>query len=214
MLVCRIWGRLPATTTAQNWNICVVALRRKDVSASDKYSALYAIPQGGATRRPLTYYDRYRLLPAGRCPGPGCGDQIDRTRLICRRDWYLAPRQPRDRAWATWRSGQGAAGRGHQEAVFQAIAACHLAWLPGCRRQLIRFRLLPGPGQRRDPAAWMIKEFPGRGLPAGRQERPDTQQAWRRQLRVPTAAASGKHASGLVKPPAGRDAAADLLARP
>jgi hypothetical protein len=117
---------------------------------------------------------------------------------MCRRDWYLVPRQLRERAWAAWRSGQEAASRGYQEAVFQAIAACHLAWLPGWRRQLIRFRLLPGPGQRLDPAVWMIKEFPGRGLPAGGQERPGTQQAWRRQLRVPKAAASGKRASVLV----------------
>jgi hypothetical protein len=31
-------------------------------------------------------------LPAGRCPVPGCGDQTDRTRLMCRRDWYLVPK--------------------------------------------------------------------------------------------------------------------------
>ena len=91
-------------------------------------------------------------LPPGRCPVPGCGDQIDRTRLMCRRDWYLVPKQLPDRVWATWHSGQGAASRGHQQAVLTAIAACRLARLPGCRRQLIRFRLLPGPGQRRDPA--------------------------------------------------------------
>ena len=30
-------------------------------------------------------------LPPGRRPVPGCGDQIDRTRLMCRRDWYLVP---------------------------------------------------------------------------------------------------------------------------
>ena len=91
-------------------------------------------------------------LPAGRCPVPGCGDQIDRTRLMCRRDWYLVPKQRRDRVWATWHSGQGAASREHQEAVLQAIAACRVARLPGWGRQLIRFWLLPDPGQRLDPA--------------------------------------------------------------
>ena len=91
-------------------------------------------------------------LPAGRCPVPGCGDPIDRTRLMCRRDWYLVPKQLRDRVWATWRSGQGAASREHQQAVLRRSPP---AASPGCqaeRRQLIRFRLLPGPGQRLDPA--------------------------------------------------------------
>jgi hypothetical protein len=91
-------------------------------------------------------------LPAGRCPVPGCGDQTDRTRLMCRRDWYLVPKQLRDRVWATWHSGQGAASREHQEAVLTAIAACRVARLPGQRRQLTRFRLVPGPGQRPDLA--------------------------------------------------------------
>jgi hypothetical protein len=91
-------------------------------------------------------------LPPGRCPVPGCGDQIDRTRLMCRRDWYLVPKQLRDRVWATWHSGQGAASGEHQQAVLNAIAACRLARLPGWRHQLIQFRLLPGPGQRLDPA--------------------------------------------------------------
>lgn len=92
-------------------------------------------------------------LPVGCCPVPDCGDEIDRTRLMCRGDWYLVPKQIRDRVWATWRSGQEASSREHQEAVLQAIAACHLARLPGWRRQLIRFRLLPDPGQYLDPAA-------------------------------------------------------------
>jgi hypothetical protein len=52
-------------------------------------------------------------LPPARCPVPGCGDPIDRTRLMCRRDWYLVPKQLRDRVWATWHSGQGAASGGH-----------------------------------------------------------------------------------------------------
>ena len=46
-------------------------------------------------------------LPPGRCPVPDCGDPIDRTRLMCRRDWYLVPTQLRDRAWATGTPGKG-----------------------------------------------------------------------------------------------------------
>jgi len=62
-------------------------------------------------------------LPVGRCPVPGCHDQIDRTRLMCRRDWYLVPKQLRDRVWATWRSGRASDSREHQEAVLKAVAA-------------------------------------------------------------------------------------------
>lgn len=57
------------------------------------------------------------------CPIPGCGEQIDPTRLMCRRHWYLVPKELRDRVWATWRSGQGAFTHEHQTAVLQAISA-------------------------------------------------------------------------------------------
>jgi hypothetical protein len=36
-------------------------------------------------------------LPVGRCAVPGRGDQVGRTRLMYRRDWYLVPKQLRDR---------------------------------------------------------------------------------------------------------------------
>jgi hypothetical protein len=75
------------------------------------------------------------------CPVPGCGDPIDTTRLMCRRDWNLLPRQLRDQVWATWRSGQGTADLEHQQAVLQAIAACRAARLQGRKRQ--RSRLMP-----------------------------------------------------------------------
>jgi hypothetical protein len=48
-------------------------------------------------------------LPTGRCPVPGCEERIDRTRLMCRGDWYSEPRRQRDRVWRTWRSGVRAA---------------------------------------------------------------------------------------------------------
>lgn len=67
------------------------------------------------------------LQPVGLCPVAGCGDRIDRSRLMCRRHWYLVPRELRGRVWATWRSGDGAQGAEHQEAVLMAIAACHEA---------------------------------------------------------------------------------------
>jgi hypothetical protein len=61
---------------------------------------------------------------AGHCPVPGCGDQIDPSRLMCRRHWYQVPRALRNQVWATWRSGQGALSREHADAVRTAVAAC------------------------------------------------------------------------------------------
>jgi hypothetical protein len=58
---------------------------------------------------------------ARRCPAGGCGELIDPSRLMCRRHWYLVPKQVRDGVWATWRSGEGAFSRDHQDAVRMAI---------------------------------------------------------------------------------------------
>jgi hypothetical protein len=84
-------------------------------------------------------------LPEGRCPVPGCGEEIDRTRLMCRRDWYRLRKPLQDQVWRTWRSGQAAAGPEHQKAVLKAIVACQLARMPRWRRLLVRLRLLPRP---------------------------------------------------------------------
>ena len=64
------------------------------------------------------------LLPAGRCAVPGCGATIDPTRLMCRRDWYLVPRQQRDRLWAAWSSGAGVTSQEYRQAVPDAIDKC------------------------------------------------------------------------------------------
>lgn len=85
-------------------------------------------------------------LPAGRCPVPGCGDEIDRTRLMCRHDWYQVPKRLRDQVWRTWRSGREARSRGHQEAVLKAIATARIARMARWRRPLARLRLLINPG--------------------------------------------------------------------
>ena len=63
------------------------------------------------------------LQRVGRCPVPDCHSPIDSSRLMCRRHWYLVPKQIRDRVWATWQSGQGAFSREHQETVRMAITA-------------------------------------------------------------------------------------------
>jgi hypothetical protein len=66
-------------------------------------------------------------LPPGHCAVPGCGDQIDQTRLMCRRDWYQVPKRLRDAVWRTWHSGEEASSSEHQKAVLKAIAAARLA---------------------------------------------------------------------------------------
>jgi len=62
--------------------------------------------------------------PGASCPVLGCGEQIDTSRLMCRRHWYRVPKQLRDQVWATWRSGQGVLRREHQDAVRIAIVTC------------------------------------------------------------------------------------------
>jgi hypothetical protein len=60
---------------------------------------------------------------ADACTIPGCGRQIDPSRLMCREHWYTVPKELRDRVWATWRSGLGAFSTEHQDAVRAAVAA-------------------------------------------------------------------------------------------
>jgi hypothetical protein len=62
------------------------------------------------------------VRPHASCPVPGCGELIDLSRLMCRPHWYLVPKELRDWVWATWRSGEGAFSREHQDAVLMAIA--------------------------------------------------------------------------------------------
>jgi len=77
---------------------------------------------GGPGRGPR---GRLTTLSSGvrHCPISGCGDQIDPSRLMCRRHWYMVPKETRDEVWATWRSGHGAYSRGHRNAVRRAVAA-------------------------------------------------------------------------------------------
>jgi len=91
---------------------------------TNKSCTVTEIP-GGCGRGPG---GQLAALPrASRCPVPGCRARIDPSRLMCRGHWYLVAKPLRDRVWATWRSGQGALGREHQDAVLMAIDACQEA---------------------------------------------------------------------------------------
>jgi len=57
------------------------------------------------------------------CAIPRCRNQIDPSRLMCRTHWYMVPKELRDDVWATWRSGDGAFSKAHQDAVRMAVAA-------------------------------------------------------------------------------------------
>jgi hypothetical protein len=61
------------------------------------------------------------------CPVIGCGERIDPSRLMCRRDWRLVPYEIRGRIWATWRSGEAAFSPEHLRAVHEAIACSQAA---------------------------------------------------------------------------------------
>jgi hypothetical protein len=41
---------------------------------------------------------------------------------MCRTHWYMVPKEFRDHVWATWRSGDGAFSKEHQDAVRAAVA--------------------------------------------------------------------------------------------
>lgn len=58
-----------------------------------------------------------------RCPIPRCGEGIDPSRLMCKKHWYMVPKQMRDHVWATWRSGHAAYTTEHRDAVDAAVAA-------------------------------------------------------------------------------------------
>ena len=59
-----------------------------------------------------------------RCLISGCYEVIDPSRLMCGTHWYVVPKHLRDRVRATWRSGDGASSRDHQDAVLMAMSAC------------------------------------------------------------------------------------------
>lgn len=40
------------------------------------------------------------------CPYPGCAEQVDASRLACRRHWYALPKDVRDRIWASYKPDQ------------------------------------------------------------------------------------------------------------
>jgi hypothetical protein len=92
------------------------------ISRPGRGQTMVAAATGGRGRGPRGQLGTLQPL-ASHCPIPGCGEQIDPTRLMCRRDWYLVPRELRDQIWATWRSGQGAFTREHEAVVRQAITA-------------------------------------------------------------------------------------------
>jgi len=97
------------------------------------------------------------------CPVLGCGEQIDPSRLMCRRHWYRVPKQLRDQVWATWRSGQGALSREHHDAVRLAMATGQK-----------RFRPVGS-----SPAAWVL----GFVLATIEDCQPDSQRAARDRVR-------------------------------
>lgn len=88
----------------------------------DLVSPLNPAPPGGHGKGPRSPLAAWALRPNS-CVIPECGLQIDPSRLMCRHDWRLVPKELQDRIWTTWRSGRPQVPSEHRAAVSDAIAA-------------------------------------------------------------------------------------------
>jgi len=62
-----------------------------------------------------------------RCPGPGCGRDVDHSMLMCPECWHLVPNPIRRAVWIAWNRGAGAGTPAHQAAMAAAIGAASRA---------------------------------------------------------------------------------------
>lgn len=64
------------------------------------------------------------------CPGPGCTESVDSSRLMCPGCWYRAPKPVRRAVWIAWNRGAGSGTPAHRAAMKAAIAAVRRATQP------------------------------------------------------------------------------------
>jgi hypothetical protein len=62
---------------------------------------------------------------SNRCPIDGCDTRIARSRVMCRKHWYMVPRPLRDDVWTTYRR-DGVLSEEYQDARDAAIAAVEM----------------------------------------------------------------------------------------
>jgi hypothetical protein len=65
-----------------------------------------------------------------RCPGPGCAEEVDSSRLMCPGCWYQVPKPIRRAVHIAWSLGAGAGTPAHRAAVRLAVAAVRREVIP------------------------------------------------------------------------------------
>jgi hypothetical protein len=65
-----------------------------------------------------------------KCPGPGCTEEVDSSRLMCPACWYQVPKPIRRAVHIAWNHGAGAGTPAHRGAIRLAVAAIHLELIP------------------------------------------------------------------------------------
>ena len=91
------------------------------------------------------------------CPGPGCAEEVDSSRLMCPRCWYQVPKPIRRAVHIAWSRGAGAGTPAHRAAISLAVAAI--------RREVIPASSLKppacGPAVGSRPQAGLVSPRPG-----------------------------------------------------
>jgi hypothetical protein len=64
------------------------------------------------------------------CPGPGCAEQVDSSRLMCPACWPQVPKPVRRALWIAWHRGPRADTPTHRAAVRLAVAAIRREIIP------------------------------------------------------------------------------------
>ena len=65
-----------------------------------------------------------------KCPGPGCGAEVDSAQLMCPGCWYQVPKPVRRAVHIAWNRGAGAGTPAHRAAVRLAVAAVRREVVP------------------------------------------------------------------------------------
>jgi hypothetical protein len=64
------------------------------------------------------------------CPGPGCAEQVDSSRLMCAGCWYQLPKPIRRAVHIAWNRSAGAGTPAHRAAIRLAVAAVRREVVP------------------------------------------------------------------------------------
>jgi hypothetical protein len=64
------------------------------------------------------------------CPGPGCTEQVEPSRLMCPGCWYQVPKTVRRAVHIAWNRGAGAGTPAHRSAIRLAVAAVRREVIP------------------------------------------------------------------------------------